>query len=248
VRLSALAAAGVPLGCGGSGPDAASPAATPGDALVSGRLGTRWHAPTTTLTPGEHALGIDAPRDGYIRLPASYQPGVPAPLVLLLHGGSHDAHEWSGGFPLFDALGLIALAVDSRTRTWVIENGLDAAFIDRALAQAFDSCSVDQSRMAIAGFSDGASYALSLGLANGDLFTHVLGFSPGYLAGTERHGQPPVFLSHGRQDPILPITFTRALADQLRQQGYRVTYQEFEGGHELPDAIGQQGFGWFVAG
>ncbi len=31
------------------------------------------------------------------------------------------------------------------------------------------------------GFSDGASYALSLGVPNGDLFTHIVAFSPGFM-------------------------------------------------------------------
>jgi predicted esterase len=34
--------------------------------------------------------------------------------------------------------------------------------------------------LAVSGFSDGASYALSIGPANGDLFTHVMAFSPGF--------------------------------------------------------------------
>ena len=38
---------------------------------------------------------------------------------------------------------------------------------------------IDPSRIAMAGFSDGASYSLSVGLANGDLFSAVFGFSPG---------------------------------------------------------------------
>ena len=50
--------------------------------------------------------------------------------------------------------------------------GSDIAFIDRALAQIFNRNAIDPSKVAIAGFSDGASYALSVGLTNGDLFTH----------------------------------------------------------------------------
>jgi poly(3-hydroxybutyrate) depolymerase len=42
-------------------------------------------------------------------------------------------------------------------------------------------CTVDPQRICVSGFSDGASYALSLGLANGDLFTHVAAFSPGFM-------------------------------------------------------------------
>jgi predicted esterase len=102
--------------------------------------------------------------------------------------------------------------------------------------------------MAIAGFSDGASYALSLGLTNGDLFTHVVAFSPGFVATDERRGKPPVFLSHGSADPVLPVGFTRDIARDLRDAGHGVTYQEFEGGHVLPYAVGERGFTWFAKG
>ncbi|MFC4905039.1 hypothetical protein [Kocuria oceani] len=44
--------------------------------------------------------------------------------------------------------------------------GPDVDVIDRALHRAFDAVAVDPERIGIAGFSDGASYALGLGLAN----------------------------------------------------------------------------------
>jgi phospholipase/carboxylesterase len=49
--------------------------------------------------------------------------------------------------------------------------GPDVEFIDRALDWAFDRLTLDIRKLAITGFSDGASYALSLGITNGDLFT-----------------------------------------------------------------------------
>jgi phospholipase/carboxylesterase len=58
------------------------------------------------------------------------------------------------------------------------------------------------------GFSDGASYALSLGLTNGDLFRHVIAFSPGFMAPAARRGEPPVFVSHITRDGVLPIGVT----------------------------------------
>ena len=57
----------------------------------------------------------------------------------------------------------------------------------------------------VCGFSDGASYALSIGLANGDLFGHVLAWSPGFVAPPEFVGRPRVFVSHGTDDRVLPI-------------------------------------------
>ena len=74
----------------------------------------------------------------------------------------------------------------------------------------------------------------------------MLGFSPGFAFTSERRGRPPVFLSHGASDPVLPVSFTRELATVLQEKGYRVVYHEFEGGHALPSAVARVGFRWFV--
>src|SRR5260221_14276362 len=92
-----------------------------------------------------------------------------------------------------DEAGIAVLAPDSRDSTWdAIRDGFgpDVAFIDRALARVFDTVSVDPARIAVGGFSDGASYALSLGLVNGDLFRRVVAFSPGFIVAGPPQGRP----------------------------------------------------------
>src|SRR3954451_7020733 len=90
-----------------------------------------------------------------------------------------------------------------------------------------------------------ASYALSLGLANGGLFGRVLAFSPGFAAAGPRHGGRRVFISRGARDEVLPIDDTsRDVVPGLRRDGYVVEYREVDGGHVVPpdlarDAIGR---------
>jgi predicted esterase len=99
--------------------------------------------------------------------------------------------------------------------------------------------------MALVGFSDGATYSLSLGLANGDLFTHVIAYSPGFIVSSADQGTPKFFISHGKQDPILPIARTsREIVSVLRSRGYDVHYVEFDGGHEVPLDISAQAISW----
>jgi hypothetical protein len=83
--------------------------------------------------------------------------------------------------------------------------GPDVEFIDQALKQMFDRLPVDARRLAVTGFSKGASYVLSVGLPDGDLFTHVIAFSPGFASPAAYRGKPPVFVSHGTRDEVLPI-------------------------------------------
>ena len=126
--------------------------------------------------------------------------------------------------------------------------GPDVGFVDRALAAAFARCAVDPARLAVGGFSDGASYALSIGITNGDLFPHVLAFSPGFAVPAGQHGRPRMFVSHGTRDEVLAIDRTsRRIVPRLERAGYDVRYREFEGPHAVPPAIARQAVDWLMA-
>ncbi len=203
---------------------------------------------------GLRTLGSDAgPADGYLYVPAGYRPEKPAPLVLLLHGAGENALDGLAQLRgQGDEAGIILLALSSRgpTRDSILSRGRygpDIVAIDRALAHAFSRCAVDPERVAVGGYSDGASYALSLGLANGDLFSHVLAFSPGFVAPTGQRGSPRIFVSHGTQDGWLPIdSCSRRIVPRLERAGYEVRYREFEGGHVVPPGIAREAATWFA--
>ncbi|MUL37201.1 alpha/beta hydrolase [Gloeocapsopsis dulcis] len=216
-----------------------------------GQLLSRPKSPTTTAVPGLYPLGLDKQRDGFVYVPKTYQADRPAPLVLMLHGAGGDAE---GALKILrhlaDPFEMILLAVDSRRQTWDIirgDYGADIAFIDRALAQTFTRYAIDPKRVAIAGFSDGASYALSVGITNGNLFTHVIAFSPGFMAPARQEGKPQMFISHGKWDTVLPIErCSRRIVPQLQRAGYDLLYREFNGIHTVPSAIAQQAVEWLT--
>jgi predicted esterase len=119
--------------------------------------------------------------------------------------------------------------------------------VDRALEQTFSRYAIDPVRLAIGGFSDEASYALYLGIANGDLFTHVLAFSPGLMAPAGRTGSPRIFVSHGVRDGVLPIDrCSRRIVPELKRGGYDVLYREFDGEHSISLEIALEAIGWFT--
>ena len=221
------------------------------DAWKEGRLQAR-PAAAGSAPVGLLLLG-GAARDGYLYVPPTRRGGSPTPLAVLLHGAGEDARD---GLALLraqaDAAGLVLLAPASHEYTWDLiagrRYGPDVAAIDLALEHTFSRCAVDPERVAVGGYSDGASYALSLGIANGDLFTHVLAFSPGFLASPGQRGRPRFFVSHGTRDRWLPIErCSRVIVPQLERAGYEVRYREFEGGHVVPPEIGGEAAGWFAA-
>ena len=213
-----------------------------------GRLTARHRAPLTTITPGTHSLPIDG-ADIRLYVPPSYTPERPARLVVMFHGATQDA-DFSLDVMRGSATeyGFVLLAPKSAGITWdgIRDNfGVDVDRLDRALGLTFEQCAIDPAKLTLAGFSDGASYALSLGMINGDLFPQVLAFSPGFAFGSERHGQPRFFVSHGINDQILPIAQTsRRLVPLLREGGYEVTYHEFDGPHTVPADIKQRAMAW----
>lgn len=224
-----------------------------GRAGSEGRLAARPGPVKSAGVPGLQGLKLEGGRDGLVYAPAGHGAERPAPLVLLLHGAGGGARHT---LPLLrqhaDAAGMILLVPDSRGRTWdVIEGGYgpDVSYIDRALAQTFDRYAVDPARVAVGGFSDGASYALSLGVTNGDLFTHVIAFSPGFMAPAGRHGSPALFISHGKRDRVLPIDVcSRRIVPQVKSAGYRVEYREFDGPHTVPPEVAGVAVEWFLKG
>ncbi|MGI4829837.1 MAG: alpha/beta hydrolase [Janthinobacterium lividum] len=214
-----------------------------------GTLTARPAPPTEPAEPGLHPLELaEGLRDGRLYIP----PGVndePKPLIVLLHGAGGD------GSSMLRLMGKAAsncvlLAPDARTHTWDFLNEArepDVPFLDRALAHTFKRCRIDPSRIAIAGFSDGASYALTLGLANGDLFTHVIAFSPGFMGPPRFQGSPRIFLSHGTADEVLPIDLcSRRIVPQLKTRHYDLTYREFPGPHTVPDFIQTEAMHWLL--
>ena len=214
-----------------------------------GRVASRPSAGAALALPvGRSALGLGDRRDGLLHVPPAAAAGA-APLVVLLHGAGSSAQAGMALLgDLADEHGLALLAPDSRGRTWdLLEGGFgpDVDFLDRALDRVFAGCPVDPARVALGGFSDGASYALSLGIGNGDLFTHLIAFSPGFAAPVAARGRPRVFVTHGVDDRVLPISrCSRRLVPALRERGLDVTYEEFDGGHSVPPQLARRAVAW----
>lgn len=205
---------------------------------------------TATATPGEQALGLGPDRDGLLRIPSSYRVDRPAPLAVLLHGAGGRARRIVSLLGIAESLGVVVLAPESRGGTWDAvrgDFGPDVEFISRALEYTFERVAVHRRKIAIGGFSDGATYALSLGADNGDLFTHILAFSPGFMTSRKLQGRPRIFISHGRQDEILPVASTsRRIVPALEGASYEVTYREFDGPHTVPPSVAHEAFTWFI--
>jgi len=201
---------------------------------------------------GQTSLGLsDDGRDGLLYVPKSYRDGAPMPVLVMLHGLGGTALSVRYTFPLAEEFGVVVVAPESRELTWgqsIPGFDADVKYIGAAYRYATDILDIDRSHVALAGHSDGAGYALSMGLAYGDVFNHLMIFSGGLMLPFRKKGQPKIFFGHGISDTQMPIDRTsRRFVPELKGEGYDVTYREYEGGHGVPVAVVREAFEWFLA-
>lgn len=238
--------------CGGPDNAGREAAAEQAPEASDGRLAARPGRGGDRCAPGEHRLRLGAGRTALMRVTPAGQ-GERRALLVVLHGAGGGTRDGLYAFRgAWNEPGLILVAPTSAGPTWSAIRGapdVDADIVDQALARAFARCRVDPRLVGIGGFSDGASYALRLGLENGDLFDAIVALSPGGLIEDRVRGKPRVFLAHGSRDTVLPREQTSDVAFQeLKLTGYRVTYNRFVGGHEARPGISREAVRWFLDG
>lgn len=100
-------------------------------------------------------------------------------------------------------------------------------------------------RITLAGFSQGGVIALHLGLRHPDRLAGILALST-YLHDHERLTEEvsfasvdvPIFMAHGRLDPMIPITRAITGREVLLRHNYRVEWHEYAMGHQVcPEEI-----------
>ncbi len=106
-----------------------------------------------------------------------------------------------------------------------------------------DTRTVPRGPVVLGGFSQGAMVASEVAFRSNVRLSALV-----ILSGTlvdepswENHFRErqslPVFLAHGRRDPVLPFAIADRYRQKLEAAGVRVTWCPFEGGHEVPATV-----------
>ncbi|HJV82941.1 alpha/beta hydrolase [Noviherbaspirillum sp.] len=111
--------------------------------------------------------------------------------------------------------------------------------VEHLIAQE-KSRGIPASRIILAGFSQGSAMTLQTGLRHPEKLAGLLCLS-GYLPlhatlPAERHGanhETPIFMAHGRHDPIVPIDRAEKSRDMLLALGYRLEWHEYPIEHSV---------------
>ena len=206
------------------------------------RLDARPGTPTLTGPAGKSSFEVSG-SSSVVYVPERVVRDRPTPLLVFLHGALRTVDTFVEGHRApADAAGVIVLApFAAGSGTWDAIRGSfgpDPKVINESLRWVFDRWTIDPARIVLSGFSDGGTYTLAIGRANGDFFSRVVAYSPGFLIDVPAAGKPPFLVTHGTDDTVLPIDATsRVIVPELRSRGYTVDYREFKGPHAVPGSV-----------
>lgn len=113
--------------------------------------------------------------------------------------------------------------------------------IDTFIDEIVVSYPVDKNKLYLLGFSQGSIVSMSYALIKPQRVTGVIAQS-GYIpheSGLEIDGahirSKPFILTHGTQDPLLPVEWARRSRDTLQKLEVNVEYHEFSMGHQVTE-------------
>ena len=113
------------------------------------------------------------------------------------------------------------------------------AAVERLIARERDR-GIDSADIVLAGFSQGGAIALQAGLRHADRLGAIVALST-YLAledsldaeASAANRATPIFMGHGIEDPIVPISLAEASAATLRRRGYEVEWEAWPMPHSV---------------
>ncbi len=187
--------------------------------------------------------------------------GKPKSLVVLLHGLGADGNDlislapyWAPLLPETEFLsphapfpcdmapyGYQWFSFQQRTPEAVLAGVRAAApFLDGFLDEVLAARGLDESRLALVGFSQGTMMSLHVGLRRAKAVAGIVGYS-GRLIGEdiiaeELRSKPPVLLMHGTADEIVPFESLALAETELQGLGVPVTTVRRPGlGHSIDE-------------
>jgi phospholipase/carboxylesterase len=192
--------------------------------------------------------------------------GPTHPTIIYIHGRGADEEDLLGLSGYLDKR-LMSISVRapypfpfSGGFTWyeiTPELGADPVMFrssyDKLSAFVADVCAhypIDPRRLFLFGFSMGSVMAYALSLTRPGLVRAVVACS-GYIAeGThltyqwDKLGGTQFFVTHGTQDPVLPVQVGRRAQELLTAGGVRHQYREYSMGHQISEESLRDIAGW----
>lgn len=193
--------------------------------------------------------------DLWLYVPEHYSPDRAWPLVVALHGGSGNGHQFLWSW-LRDARsrGAILAAPTSLGPTWALMgDDIDTPYLLHVLEIIRANWTVDSARLLLTGMSDGGTFSYVSGLEPGSPFTHLAPISAAFhplmaeMCEPDRVRGLPIHIVHGALDWMFPAAMARTAARALTAAGANVTYREIDDlSHTYPREMNAAILAWLM--
>ena len=194
-------------------------------------------------------------------LPDDYNPDVRYPLLIMLHGFGANMQDLAGLAPVINSRGYVyacpnaPIAFDlgggQAGYGWTSPRGdatpeemqraetLLGEFFDEVLEQF----QVAPGRSVLLGFSQGGGMTYRCGLSRADTFAGLVALSASLPDPKELEDRlpedrnQPIFIAHGRSDPLIPAESAANAQRFLKEAGYSPEYHEYNMAHEISSEV-----------
>jgi len=191
-------------------------------------------------------------RPWVLQIPPDYDPSVPTPLLVVLHGGVGTAEVYDDPLGYVAESGMGALALErgwisvfpfgQTGATWFDEVGMTN--IRNLVRTVKRELNVDDDRVWMAGFSDGASAGFAHAMLRPSDYAAFVALN-GHMGVASLDGDLPIYAPNMSATPIFATTTfddglypsyrMRRTIEMAREAGADIYYREFPGGHDSDD-------------
>jgi hypothetical protein len=196
---------------------------------------------------------------GVLLTPEPYDPNLQYPLFTIFHGAGRQDEllaKASRGQP--NERQAFFFIPRSIAPTWdLIVDGpaVDVEFLEFAWDLIYRRYAIDPAQRCLIGYSDGASYALSMALSNPGYFAAAMVWAAGFVLldrnGYDQQGQKArLYLEYGTHDQLFSFEeIALPMRDNLERAGHDVTFSVDEGGRHMPSGSFQrEALDWYFEG
>jgi phospholipase/carboxylesterase len=204
-------------------------------------------------------------------LPDGYRPELRYPLVIMLHGYGANMADLAGLAPAINSTGYVYacpnapisfdLGLGQAGYGWTSPRGQstpeEVTSAERLLGgffdEVFEQFQVTPGRSVLLGFSQGGGMTYRCGLRRADKFAGLIALSatlpdPMELEdGLPEKRTQPIFIAHGRSDPLVPAERALTARRILEAAGYSPEYHEYNIAHEISTEVLNDLAPWIAA-
>ena len=190
-------------------------------------------------------------------LPDEYDAGKDYPLLIMLHGFGANMQDLAGLAPAINRTGYVYACPNAPISFdlggghmgygWMSPRGQATpeevqeaeTLLEGFFEEVFEQFKVTPSRSILMGFSQGGGMTYRCGLGRSDPFAGLAALSASLQDPEELESRlpedrsQPIFVAHGRADPMIAADRAQAARRFLEGAGYQPDYHEYDMGHEI---------------